>query len=432
MKAVIRLSTLFRLFAGILVLLVGMHLPAEAAKSAAKSTRKPVSTAKRAPSAKRMSAVRKSSPSKKTASRQKSTVRNARKSAAVKKRSTAKRPIRKAKYTRYRGPSYIARGPWLAPNFVEHTFEGDQIDGEDLDVRRAAVAALGSFNGTVVVTEARTGRILTMVNRKLALSSGYQPCSMVKLYAAAAGIAEGLVDGSKPVPLSKRSSMDMTFALAKSNNPYFSKLGVDLGYETFARHGKLLGLGEKAGWQIPGEQPGAILDSPPPASLGGMGMMTSFGEGIRLTPLQAAAMLGALANGGDLLYLQHPRSNEPVEPRLKRRVDLTRIAAEMRDGMNGATLYGTAARAGALTPEPLLGKTGTCTDRHSPTHMGWFGAYTRNPERPLVIVVMLTGGRAVNGPVASEIAGRFFQNLSGQAPPEIPPPSADPRSIGEN
>jgi beta-lactamase class D len=431
MKAVIRLSTLLHIFAVIVLPLVGIQPPAYAAKSTSQSTRKPVAT-KRATSAKPLTATRKSSVSKKSLARQRPTVRKAHKPSARTKRTTAKRPIRKAKYTRYRGPSYIARGPWLAPNFVEHTFEGDQIDGEDLDARRAAVAALGNFNGTVVVTEARTGRILTMVNRRLALSGGFQPCSMVKLYAAAAGIAEGIVDGSKPVALSRRSSMDMTFALAKSNNPYFSKLGVDLGYETFARHGRLLGLGEKAGWQISGEQPGAILDSPPPASLGGMGMMTSFGEGIRLTPLQAAATLGAFANGGDLLYLQHPRSNEPVEPRLKRKLDLTRVAAEMRDGMNGATLYGTAARAGALAPEPLLGKTGTCTDRNSPTHLGWFGAYTRNAERPLVIVVMLTGGRAVNGPVASEIAGRFFRNLSGQADPEVAEPAAALRSVGDN
>ena len=40
----------------------------------------------------------------------------------------------------------------------------------------------------------------------------------------------------------------------------------------------------------------------------GMGMMTSFGSGIYLTPLQLASMVSVFANGGTLYYLQYPRS----------------------------------------------------------------------------------------------------------------------------
>src|SRR5262245_58492667 len=41
---------------------------------------------------------------------------------------------------------------------------GDDIDGDDLAVRRAAVAALGTMNGSIVVADPLTGRILTIVN----------------------------------------------------------------------------------------------------------------------------------------------------------------------------------------------------------------------------------------------------------------------------
>src|SRR5258706_4378026 len=73
----------------------------------------------------------------------------------------------------------ILSGPWRVPNYADST-DGDYIDGEDLAVRRAAVDALGPLNGTIVVSDPNTGRILTIVNQKLALQGGYQPCSTIK------------------------------------------------------------------------------------------------------------------------------------------------------------------------------------------------------------------------------------------------------------
>src|SRR5215469_11928613 len=58
---------------------------------------------------------------------------------------------------------------------------GDIVDGDDLTVRRAAVGALGGFAGSVVVADPTSGRILSMVNQKLALQTGFVPCSTVKL-----------------------------------------------------------------------------------------------------------------------------------------------------------------------------------------------------------------------------------------------------------
>jgi len=103
-------------------------------------------------------------------------------------------------------------------------FGGDITTGEDPLVRQAAIDALGDMNGTAVVIDPSNGRILAMVNQKLALSPGAEPCSTIKLSVALAALSEGLVTRDTPVQLAG-FRMNMTDALAKSNNLYFEELG---------------------------------------------------------------------------------------------------------------------------------------------------------------------------------------------------------------
>lgn len=300
--------------------------------------------------------------------------------------------------------------PWTEPTFADST-AADFIDGEDLTVRRAAVEALGPYNGTVVVTDPNNGRILAMVNQKLALKSGFQPCSTIKIVAALAALSEGLISRNTIVR-AYGARLGLTEALAHSNNAYFAKVGENLGFEKVSYYAKLFGLGERAGLNVPGEEPGILPDSTPAL---GMGMMTSFGSGIYLTPLELSALMSAIANGGTLYYLQYPRSRGDVvsfTPRVKRHLDIGPWIPEIKPGMMGAVEYGTARRALYDPNEPILGKTGTCTDTRSPTHLGWFGSFNDVGRNKLVVVVLLTGGRGVNGPIASGIAGQVYRNLS--------------------
>jgi len=301
--------------------------------------------------------------------------------------------------------------PWTVPTFAPST-EGDVVDGEDLVVRQAAVEALGPYNGTVVAVDPSSGRILTMVNQKLALTSGFQPCSTVKIFVALAALSEGLIAQNTVMRISGRMRLDLTEALAHSNNPYFAALGVKLGFERFAYYGRLFGLGERAGLDLEAESPGVFPDTPPK---GGMGMMASFGEGISQTPLQLAAFLAAVANGGTLYYLQYPRSAQEVfdlVPRVKRQLDIGRWIPAIKPGLMGAVEYGTARRAFYAPEAPICGKTGTCTDKT--THLGWFGSYSDFGTSRLVVVVLMTGGRGVSGPTAAEIAGAMYRRLFEQ------------------
>jgi penicillin-binding protein 2 len=301
----------------------------------------------------------------------------------------------------------VQGGPWTKPTFADST-DGDNVDGEDLPVRRAAVEALGPYNGSVVVVDPNTGRILTMVNQRIALSSGFQPCSTVKLSVALAGLAEKAIDPTSKVRLGGMR-MDMTYALAHSNNLYFASLGEKLGYQKVAYYAHLFGYGEKAGLNIAGEQPGHYPEAPP--KNGGVGMLTSFGEEIQQTPLELAALMSAIANGGTLYYLQYPKNQAEVHafaPKVKRHLEIGALIPKIEPGMRGAVEFGTAHR--AREDGPIAGKTGTCTN--DKTHLGWFGSFNQVGKRRLVIVVLLTGGRPAIGPLAAGIAGDIYHRLS--------------------
>ena len=151
---------------------------------------------------------------------------------------------------------------FTADSFVNSDLTaGDVTAGEDPVVRAAAIQALGNMNGTALAIDPSSGRILAMVNQKLALSSGAEPCSTIKVAVALAALDEGLVKSDTPVNLGGHYSLDLTHALAKSVNLYFEVLGRAMGFERVKHYANEFGLGELAGYNIPGEQLGTYPDS---------------------------------------------------------------------------------------------------------------------------------------------------------------------------
>lgn len=298
-------------------------------------------------------------------------------------------------------------------SFAEDITEGDVVTGEDPVVRQAAIDALGNMNGTVVAIEPTSGRVLAMVNQKLALSSGAQPCSTIKVSVALAALSEGLIDKDTPITLGRRSRINLTNALARSNNAYFEALGRKLGFDKVSYYAHEFGLGELAGYNIDGEHLGIYPEEEISPKLGGVGKMCSFGEGVSMTPLQLGAMVSAIANGGTLYYMQHPTTPDDIasfQPRIKRHLDIAPLIPEISDGMAGAVQYGTARSVRYnFSEEQVLGKTGTCS--RDGTRYGWFASYANTDVGRIVTVVFLQGGRPTFGPKAAEIAGRMYRNL---------------------
>ncbi len=300
----------------------------------------------------------------------------------------------------------VVRG---VPTFADST-SGDIATFDDPVVRQAAIAGLGHYNGSVVAIDPNTGRILTIVNQKLAFSSGFIPCSTIKPVIAVAALEESVITRDTMIKVAPRLYLNLVEALAHSNNAFFEELGRRMGFDTVSRYARLLGLGELTGYNLPEEQPGALPSEPP--KNGGVARMSSFGEGIQITPLQLASLVSTLANGGTIYYLQYPRSEAEIanfQPRVKRKLDIEPLLPDIRDGMLAAVLYGTA-RLSYVDDEQALGKTGTCSD--SASRVGWFVSYADQVHPKIVIAVLMRGqNRVVTGPMAAGLAGRIYRRL---------------------
>lgn len=283
----------------------------------------------------------------------------------------------------------------------------DDTSGEDPNVRRAAVNALGGHAGTVVVMEAKTGKILTIVNQDWAIRDSFKPCSTIKLVTGVGGINENIIDGDGKITNSS-TRMDLDYALAKSNNGYFQRVGINMGSSKMIQYASTLGLGEKTGINAEGETPGRLPYGNSNARI------YSHGDDFEVTPLQLAVMVSALSNGGKKVVPQiaRPRvERTSFSPHVRANVGLPMRSVEgVLPGMIGAAEYGTARR-GVDASMGVAGKTGSCIGKGS-----WVGLFASVApiEDPKYSVVVITRGQSERGKYAAAIAGKVYQALGGQ------------------
>src|SRR5688572_13437328 len=271
----------------------------------------------------------------------------------------------------------------------------DITDGEDLQVRRAAVSALGNHAGTVVVMEAKTGKLLTVVNQDWAIKEGFKPCSTIKLVTGVAGINEQVIEGTD----------GLDYALAKSKNGYFQRVGSKVGNTKMIDYARKLGLGAPTGVNAAGETAGKLPYGNNNARI------YSHGDDFEVTPLQLAVMVSALTNGGHKVVprFSRPRTEQAVyAPRAAGDVGISKTSVEgVLPGMVGAAEYGTARR-GVDASMGVAGKTGSCIGRGS-----WVGLFASVApvEDPKYSVVVITRGQSERGRHAAAIAGQIYNTL---------------------
>src|SRR5436190_717964 len=128
----------------------------------------------------------------------------------------------------------------------------DETTGEDMEVRRAALSALGDHAGTVVVMNPKTGQVYTVVNQEWGLRRGFKPCSTTKLVTGLAGLSEHVIDPVQTVNIGTASyRLDLTDALAFSDNGYFQRVGGQVGFDKMMQYARKLGLGQQTGINFP-------------------------------------------------------------------------------------------------------------------------------------------------------------------------------------
>lgn len=390
----------------LLAALVGISPETASAQTRRKTTKKAApkkSTAKKSSSTGGKKVAGSSSRAK--SSRSKSTVARS-KSSRSSHRSQARSRARARQLARVR--ALRARDAALR-NIAAANILNDDTRGEDPVIRRVAVEALAGRSGTVVVMDPNSGRVYTIVNQQMALNSPVKPCSTVKLIVGLGALHEGVFDPNENVQLARNGwGMNLTDALARSNNPFFQVLGRRLGFDRVINYALNYGFGERTGINLPNESPGFLPEEDEVET----GHMSSHGDNFGVTAIQLAAFTSAIANGGYLYVPQIPRTREEVanfRPELRRKIEMSpedrlRILA----GMIGAVNFGTA----KLANDPIgqvAGKTGTCTGKTD--KLGLFTSFS-SVDNPQLVVTVITTGSTEAGKRAAEIAGRIYRSIT--------------------
>ena len=283
----------------------------------------------------------------------------------------------------------------------------DDLTGEDPEVRRIAVNALGNHAGTVVVMDPLTGRVYSIVNQEWALRRGFKPCSTIKLVTGVAGLSENAIPAIDTVGDGYR--IDLTSALAHSDNPFFQQVGTKIGSDKMVNYAKELGLGEKTGVNVPFEFSGRLPEVKP-------GIVErrifSHADGFEVTPLQLGTLVSAMANGGRLLVPQIPKSakeTNKMSVKVRRQLGITTdVWQRMVPGMVGAVNYGSGRKAYDPT-QTVAGKTGTCIGQG-----GWVGLFTSYAPlaNPRLAVVVITQGTDARRHFPAAVAGEIYRQLN--------------------
>ncbi|MBD0363549.1 MAG: penicillin-binding protein 2 [Coleofasciculus sp. C3-bin4] len=334
----------------------------------------------------------------------------------------------------------------------------------DLDVQKAAEAALGDRTGAVVALNPNNGAVLAMVshpgfdpnifskritpdiwkqlqgkdhpfvNRSL---RGFPPASTFKIITATAGMESGKF--SPDTVLQTYGSLTIggtTFgewnhagfgplgfvgALAMSSDTFFYQIGRGTGGETLIDWTRKFGFGQKTGIELGSEESEGLVadDAWKRKNLQwewtvGDTVNMSIGQGfLQATPLQTAAMYAVPANGG---YRIKPHLLKEDEDSQKWRQSLNMKPSTikvLRDGLREVVAAGTGAALNVPDIPPAAGKSGTAEAPPGLDH-AWFGGYAPSDKPEIVVVAFAEhsggGGGKTAAPMVLQVMKAYFKD----------------------
>jgi cell division protein FtsI (penicillin-binding protein 3) len=323
------------------------------------------------------------------------------------------------------------------------------IQGKTEEALSAAAERYAAKGASAIVMNPNTGEILAMANwpgfdpgdlqnatpeelENRATGFTYEPGSTFKAFTVASALSDRVVTPTSSFYLPPeirvydrvigeahpRGAVTLTTAeiLAQSSNVGAVTIGMKEGATRFSQWINRFGFGRPTGVDFPGEERGIVpeLEDYSGSTMGNL----PIGQGLAVTPLQMAAGYSAIANGG---ILRQPTlissiggqpADDDAEPQ---RVISARVAAQVRQMLEGVLEPGGTASAVSVPGYVLAGKTGTAQKvengtysdtRYVASFVGFAPA-----ERPKLLVAVVVdepqyvhGGGAVAAPVFGEIA----------------------------
>lgn len=264
------------------------------------------------------------------------------------------------------------------------------------DKLRQAVEKYGAKQGTVIISDVKTGKILSMASypnydpnlfsefsqdsyRNPAVADTYEPGSTFKLVTMASALDALVIDpstkctvcdGPRPIGGYEISTWNkkyypnstMTEVIQHSDNVGMTFVAEKLGLENFIDYIDKFGFGKKTQIDLQEEASGVIR---PVQEWKEIDLATaSFGQGIAVTPLQMIQAVQTIANGGKRVppkiveKIVSDNKEKVVASEKETQVISQRAAAQMTEMMVNAVEFG---EAKAFVPKGyrIAGKTGT-------------------------------------------------------------------------
>jgi cell division protein FtsI (penicillin-binding protein 3) len=334
---------------------------------------------------------------------------------------------------------------------------------------QAGVKEFNAKGGTVVIMSPQSGEILALANyptfnpnafkasdpehrKNRAVQDVYEPGSTFKLVTASAAIEERILDTTDLIDCAPgfitfpgRVIRDvhtygaLTFedVIVKSSNVGAIKAGLKIGPERLGLYINRFGFGSPLSPDFRGESAGKVWN---PADLDPSALASvSMGYQVSVTPLQMAAAVSSVANGGTLYQPRVVRAfvrdgrREVVEPKALKRTITPETAATITRIMEGVVDRGTAKQA-QVEGFTIAGKTGTAqkiVDRRyskSDYNVSFVGFLpSRKPALTIVVLIdsphgkVTAYGGTVAAPIFKRIAEPAMRHL-GIGPNLNPPP----------
>lgn len=331
----------------------------------------------------------------------------------------------------------------------------------DLELQKAAEAALGDQVGAIVALDPKTGGVLAMASRptfdpnifstritpevweKLQAKDkpfinravrSFPPASTFKIVTATAGMESGKfppdtvlntypyisVAGVRFHEWNRSGFGPMGYveALAWSSNTFFGQIGREIGGETLIDWARRYGFGEQTTLELPEERGGLIADNAWKQKhydwgwSAGDTVNMSIGQGFTLaTPLQVAVMFAVPANGGDRVqpHLLKTEGN-PSQWRVPMNLNPQTVRT-IRKGLKAVVDDGTGTAAKSPNTPPTAGKSGSA-ETSGKAH-AWFGAFAPYDDPEIVVVAFAEhsggGGGSVAAPIVREVMESYFK-----------------------